>query len=111
MAGRRTALIALAPIAFGLGLSAAASAAPTCQDLEGHAARCGTGGAMPVGWSPTPAQRFDRRPTGPDAPSLPELAAMLYVVAAVFALIALMPPFDGRDEDDWDEQEGDDRRR
>lgn len=111
MARTWTALIISASIAFGLGQGSPARAAPTCQDLEGHAVRCGTGKAMPVGWTPSPTQLFDRRPTGPEAPTLPELAAVLYVVGAVFAVLALMPPFDGRDGEDWDEQEGDERRR
>jgi hypothetical protein len=39
------------------------------------------------------------------------LVAMFYVVGAIFALIALMPPFDGGQDGDWDEQEGDRERR
>ena len=97
-------------VIWACGLTTA-FAAPNCQDLQGRAVRCGSATAMPVGWSPTPAQRFDRRPTDGDAPGPVQIAAMLCVVGAVFALIALMPPFDGRDGKDWDEQEGDDRRR
>ena len=111
MARTRTALIGLPPLVFALGLSSTALSAPTCQDIEGRVARCGTEKAMPVGWSPSTSQVFDRRPTGPESPGLPELVAMLYVVGAVFALIALMPPFDGRNGEDWDEQEGDDQPR
>lgn len=82
-------------------------AAPTCLDGAGFTIRCGTFGAMPVGWTPSPEQMSDRRPSASPGPSLNEAAAMIYVVGAIFALIALMPPFDGRDGGDWNEQEGD----
>ena len=36
----------------------AAIAAPTCQDRNGDTIRCGTEGAMPVGWTlPAPERR------------------------------------------------------
>jgi hypothetical protein len=92
---------------LGIGMVAVALSAgpavgaPTCQDFEGHVALCGSLRAMPVGWEPTAAQVFDRRPVADEAPSLGQTVAMLYVVGA---------PFDGRHGEDWDEQESDDRR-
>jgi hypothetical protein len=100
----------LAAIAVVLGLTSAsgvARAAPTCLDAHAGPIRCGVEGAMPVGWRPTAEQQADRESGLAEAPTIEELVAMLYVVGAIFALIALMPPFDGRDGADWDEQEGD----
>lgn len=84
----------------------AAFAAPTCQDQDGATIRCGTPGAMPVGWT----LPDDQRPA-PDGPPLEELLALACVIGGLFALIALMPEFDGRRDQDWGEQEGDDERR
>ncbi len=86
-----------------------ALAAPTCLDSGGATIRCGTSGAMPVGWTPSPEQVSDRESASSPGPSLSEAVAIIYVIGAIFALIALMPPFDGRDGGDWDEQEGDRR--
>ena len=88
----------------------AARAAPTCDNRSGQTVRCGTPGAMPVGWAPSPAAVFDRPPAPPDL-SPAEAAALIYILGAFFALIALMPEFDGRRDSDWDEQEGDSPRR
>jgi hypothetical protein len=108
MAPKRIFVVSIVALVLGAGR---AFAAPTCQDFEGHIARCGSAHAMPVGWTPTPAQLFDRPPVANNSPTVAEAAAMVYVVGAVFAIIALMPPFDGRKGEDWDEQEGDERRK
>ena len=97
-------------LCFALTLAtSAAIAAPTCLDQTGAPIRCGTPGAMPVGWKPTDDDPAFERPA--EAPmTTGELAALIYVVGGIFALIALMPPFDGRNPEDWDRQEGDDPR-
>jgi hypothetical protein len=33
------------------------------------------------------------------------------LIGSLLTIIALLPDFDGRADDDWDEQEGDDRRQ
>jgi hypothetical protein len=102
----RFAISALA-VAGVLFSAAAAPAAPTCLDAGGATVRCGTPGAMPVGWTLPPAQ-MAARPVPVADPKV--LAAGLYLVVAIFALLALMPDFDGRFDDDWDEAERDQRR-
>ena len=87
-----------------------AIAAPTCDNRSGETVKCGTPGAMPVGWAPSPAEVFDRPAAAPDL-SPAEVAALIYILGAFFALIALMPPFDGSRDGDWDEQEGDAKKR
>ena len=82
--------------------ASAVSAAPTCQDRKGETVRCGTVGAMPVGWSLAP----DQRPASDDTGSTPWLS-LIALVGGLFALIALMPDFDG-----WGdvEEDGEDPR-
>ena len=87
-------------------LTGSALAAPTCQDGNGDTIRCGTPGAMPVGWTLSPQQRLERQPSGPLPPSTSEVVEMICVIGMLLALIALMPEFDGG-AGDWDEQEGD----
>jgi hypothetical protein len=101
------------PLAFcaALAFAPAAGAAPTCERLDGLTARCGTPGAMPVGWKPTPAQLLERRLAHPDGPIGFEIAGSLALIGALMALIALMPKFDGWSPGDWDEQEGEARPR
>ena len=81
----------------------AARAAPTCQDQHGLTIRCGTPGAMPVGWS----LPFEERPFKPAPPSASQMLTLIGALGLLFALIALLPDFDGRTNEDWDEQEGD----
>ena len=99
----RLLILALATAVL-LGAAPAARAAPTCLDSSGQVVRCGTPGAMPVGWR-LPAQQAPERPAGP---SLSLLASLGLVIGGLFALIALMPEFDGGR---WDAQEGDDDER
>ena len=79
--------------------ASSAPAAPTCRDRAGETVRCGTAGAMPVGWTPAGGERLGGEGLSPEV-----LAALIYVVGGIFAIIALMPRFDGR----WDRQESDD---
>ena len=91
-----TALVA----AVALSAAAGAHAAPTCVDHNDIVRRCGTPGAMPVGWTPPPGTE---RPM--DAPMDPSLAfGLVCILGGVFALIALMPDFDG----DWGSPPADD---
>ena len=67
----------------------AAWCAPTCQDRSGMTIRCGTDGAMPVGWA---APEADRHVPEGRSRDIWEAAAGLILL---FALIALLPEFDG----------------
>jgi hypothetical protein len=90
----------------------AAMAAPTCQDINGTTTRCGTADAMPVGWSLPPAEFNSRqaalRSDDANPSALPNALCFIFLLLALFAVL---PDFDGRSDADWDEQEGDDRRR
>lgn len=94
-----------------LAAAPGASAAPTCQRLDGLTARCGTPGAMPVGWRPSPRQLLDQSLARPPQDEGFEVLGAVCLLGALAALIALMPQFDGWAPGDWDEQEGEDRRR
>ena len=85
----------------------AAHAAPTCQDRNGETTRCGTPGAMPVGWTLSPQQRLERQIPKPKYPTTNELLELIGVIGVYFTLLALMPEFDGQRTRDWGEQEGD----
>ncbi len=91
-----------------LAMSPGAMAAPTCQDRDGLTARCGTEGAMPVGWTPSPQARWEREISPPPDQNLKELVKVIGGLALFFAMIALMPDFDGRRASDWDRQDSDD---
>jgi hypothetical protein len=94
-----------------LATAQGASAAPTCQRLDGLTARCGTPGAMPVAWRPSPQQLLAQRLSRPPADEGLEILGSICLLGALAALIALMPPFDGWEPGDWDEQEGENRGR
>jgi len=81
----------------------AAHAAPTCQDRDGFTIRCGTPGAMPVGWS----LPYGERKLRPPGPSASQIVMLFGTLGLLFALIALLPQFDGTRSGDWDKQEGD----
>jgi len=81
----------------------AAFAAPTCQDRDGLTIRCGTQGAMPVGWT----LPFEERKIILPAPSIGQLVKLIGALGLLFALLALLPEFDRTRSGDWDEQEGD----
>jgi hypothetical protein len=103
----RASILAIAAAATLL-TTPAAFAAPTCQDRNGDTIRCGTPGAMPVGWTLSPQARL-LRGTKPSGPTPGALLAMISIVGGLFALIALMPDFDGWHDGDWDKQEGEER--
>ena len=71
-------------------------AAPTCQDQYGATIRCGTPGAMPVGWT-LPA---DQRVAPAVEQNLDQLLKLACVLGVFFALMALLPDFEGWREDE-----------
>jgi hypothetical protein len=88
-----------------------ALAAPTCQNANGSVARCGSPGAMPVGWK-LPDDEYKLRQAALGNRTEPwALLDAIVLVASLLAIIALLPDFDGSSDVDWDEQEGDNRRR
>ena len=99
-------------LALLLALSLAsppALAAPTCKDTSGGTIRCGTRGAMPVGWSPSPEVIFAHQLSQPPGPSRSTLLKVFLGIGLLFVFIALLPEFDGSPAGGgWDRQEGDD---
>lgn len=83
---------------------APAVAAPTCQNLNGDTVRCGTAGAMPVGWTLPSQQRQQKANATPT-----QLLEVISALGVFFLLLAVMPEFDGSHPEDWDREEGDDR--
>ena len=94
-------------VAAALLTSPAVLAAPTCQNENGVTTRCGTPGAMPVGWTLSAQQRLERHVTGPTYPNGNEFWELVCIMGVYFALMALLPEFDGRRAGDWGKQEGD----
>ena len=101
----RSTLPALIAIAT-LFAAPAAMAAPTCQDANGDTIRCGTTGAMPVGWTLPAAQRSQVLAARPAEPPADLFGLGLFLIG-FFALLALMPDFDGQ----WDRQELDEEEQ
>ena len=76
-----------APVAF---------AAPTCQDVHGGTIRCGTPGAMPVGWT-----AFENSQPDWVSPVEPrQFFKVICVLGIYFCLLAMLPDFEG-----WREEE------
>lgn len=94
--------------ALALLASPAARAAPSCLDRHGETVRCGTAGAMPVGWTLPPDQARARLATMDADADLDagRLIGLVCVIGGLFALFALLPDFDGG----WDRQESDRER-
>jgi hypothetical protein len=97
----KASLLAAIVVALLAGGSAAI-AAPTCQNHNGDAVRCGTAGALPVGQVVPPQSRPADRLANSLTPAA--ILGLVCVIGGVFALIALMPRFGGQ----WDKQQGDD---
>src|SRR5262249_31538461 len=57
--------LTLAALAAAMFSAPQALAAPTCQTARGETIRCGTEGAMPVGWTLSAGERL-ARPASPD---------------------------------------------
>jgi hypothetical protein len=83
--------------------SSPAQAARPCQDRSGDPIRCGTPGAMPVGWTLQGQKLIDLHVPERAEPGLGVLFGAGCLIGGLFALILRMPPFE-----DWDEQEKDD---
>lgn len=83
-----------------------ALAGPSCVDRQGEMIRCGTPGAMPVGWSPPPEQARARLAARGDDIGPGKLIGLACFVGGLLALFLLMPDFQGR----WDRQEEEDPR-
>jgi hypothetical protein len=93
----------LAPAALALLLGAPEGhAGPTCQDRKGETIRCGTPGAMPVGWTAPAGQA-----TASTGPTPTQVVGLVGAIGGLFALLALLPNFDGSRPGAWDRQEGD----
>jgi hypothetical protein len=97
-------LFAASLLAAPLLAASAAHAAPTCLDREGATVRCGTPGAMPVGWA---LPSGEQTTTPSDTPSARGMIGLTLFLGGLFALIALLPDFEGR----WDGQETDEEER
>jgi hypothetical protein len=66
---------------------------------------------MPAGWK-LPDEEYRRRQAALGNVVDPHaLLNAFALIASLLAIIALLPDFDGRSDGDWDEQEGDNRRR
>jgi hypothetical protein len=87
-----------------------AVAAPTCQDRGGGTIRCGTPGAMPVGWTVLDHPSAATPPADTDLDDPAVVLKAICIVGMLLALIALMPEFDGRKDEDGDRQESDRER-
>ncbi|HEX2816438.1 MAG TPA: hypothetical protein VHN39_08590 [Phenylobacterium sp.] len=96
-------LLATLLLSSSLLVASGAHAAPICVDRHGEMTRCGTPGAMPVGWNLPPDQQRDRLAARSDELSVRQWIGLTVFLAGLFALIALMPDFEGR----WDGQETD----
>lgn len=97
--------------AMTVSLTTPAAAGPTCENAAGDGVRCGTPGAMPVGWTVSPEQRRIHLARLPPDPTPLQLLGLAGLIASLFALIALMPDFDGwspteREPGDVDENAG-----
>ncbi|HEY3697150.1 hypothetical protein [Phenylobacterium sp.] len=90
-----------------LAAASAALAAPTCNDVSGRTVRCGTPGAMPVGWTPPP-EVLAARPATEPGPSARQLFALVCFLGGLVTLFALLPDFEDGRGGGWDRQEGDD---
>ena len=104
-------LILAVTVAATLLSGPAALAAPTCQDKNGDTIKCGTPGAMPVGWTLSRQERLERQRSTPIGPGTNQLLELICVLGVFFALMALLPEFDGWGAGDWEQKGRDDEER
>ena len=93
----RRSLLALIAAA-SLFSASAAMAAPTCQDINGATIRCGTPGAMPVGWTLPLQQSLDSGWVNPIEPN--QFLELVCALGIYFCLLAMLPDFEG-----WSDEE------
>ena len=80
-------------------LTTPVAAAPTCQDIEGHTIRCGTAGAMPIGW------KLQQPPAVNSSAEFYKWLQAFCAVGVLFALLAAMPDFESTTPAEWDREE------
>lgn len=97
---------ALGLVILAMSAAAPAVAAPSCLDRQGDTVRCGTPGAMPVGWRLSPDAARARLAARDDAAPPGRLFGLAAVVGGLLTLLALLPDFQGR----WDRQEDEDEQ-
>jgi hypothetical protein len=107
----RRLILTLAALAAMLAAAPAGLAAPTCRDSLGATRRCGTPGAMPVGWTPADRPGIDRAEDEPSGPTVTQVIGLAGAIGGLLTLVALMPDFEDRRGGGWDRQEGDDEAR
>jgi hypothetical protein len=103
-AGRSIGLVVLM-----LCLATTAAAGPTCENPGGDAVRCGSPGAMPLGWTVSAEQRRIHLARLPPDPTPLQLLGLAGLIASLFALIALMPDFEGWEATDRQPEDGDEK--
>ena len=81
---------------LAVGFAPQAFAAPTCQTLQGETIRCGTPGAMPVGWT-VPAEQREAQPS-----NIKTLLELFCILGVFFGVMALLPDFEGSRVGEWD---------
>jgi hypothetical protein len=89
---------------FWLLSAPAALAQPTCLNRNGITVRCGTPGAMPLGWSLPPEEQRRRDLANPPSAQLGSLLKAACVVGLFLCGIALLPEFDGTRNEDWEDK-------
>jgi len=99
--------LALLAFVFVLTTGSAALAAPTCNDVDGRAVRCGTPGAMPVGWTPSPEVVAAREPQEVHEFTSTQMFGLVCFLGGLLALFALLPDFEDGKGGGWDRQEDD----
>lgn len=109
MKNRHHSLASIMAVAAML-LAAPATAAPTCQTANGETIRCGTAGAMPVGWR-LPAEYRNLPGQDQNASEIFKWLQAICAVGVLFAIMAAMPDFDSTNPGEWDREEDNDRRR
>jgi hypothetical protein len=107
----RRPILTLATLAAILAIAPVSLAAPTCRDAHGETRRCGTSGAMPVGWIPREGAGVDRAVDEPSGPTPTQIIGLAGAIGGLLTLVALMPDFEDRRGGGWDRQEGDEEAR
>jgi hypothetical protein len=94
-------------IVTGLWIALTALAPPRCDDLSGRAVRCGTAGAVLVGWKSSREMLAAQEAGAPAELSSTQVFGLVCFIGGLFALFALLPDFEAGDGGGWDRQEDD----